>query len=178
MSETKGRCRQRLEEAYSGNKNFVPPYAWITADAIDRLAADVAAVKDMAQEIALRVPSELGRDACDAAVRVLEKERDAAVRERDEPRALLELAQVQRTAAYADRDEARAEVYRLKCSMTETSKERDAAIRERDEAIRERDEARVALADAIRRPMGVVPESAAGLVTQDELDAAEQRRTH
>ena len=37
-------------------------------------------------------------------------------------------------------------------------------------------ELRVALADAIRRPMGVVPESADGLVTQDELDAAEQRR--
>ena len=37
-------------------------------------------------------------------------------------------------------------------------------------------ELRVALADAIRRPMGVVPESADGLVTQDELDSAEQRR--
>ncbi len=35
---------------------------------------------------------------------------------------------------------------------------------------------RLALADAIRRPMGVIPESAAGLVTQDDLDAAEQRR--
>jgi len=36
---------------------------------------------------------------------------------------------------------------------------------------------RLALADAIRRPMGVIPESAAGLVTQGDLDAAEQRRT-
>lgn len=33
-----------------------------------------------------------------------------------------------------------------------------------------------ALADSIRSPMGVVPDSADGLVTQDELDAAEQRR--
>jgi hypothetical protein len=36
---------------------------------------------------------------------------------------------------------------------------------------------RVALADAIRRPMGVIPESAEGLVTQGDLDAAEERRT-
>lgn len=35
---------------------------------------------------------------------------------------------------------------------------------------------RVALADAIRRPMGVIPESADGLVTQKELDEAEIRR--
>jgi len=35
---------------------------------------------------------------------------------------------------------------------------------------------RTALADAIRRPMGVIPESAEGLVTQDDLDAAEKRR--
>ena len=35
---------------------------------------------------------------------------------------------------------------------------------------------RIALADAIRRPMGVVPTSADGLVTTAELDAAEQRR--
>jgi hypothetical protein len=36
---------------------------------------------------------------------------------------------------------------------------------------------RLALADAIRRPMGVIPESADGLLTQDDLDAAEKRRT-
>ena len=35
---------------------------------------------------------------------------------------------------------------------------------------------RVALADAIRRPMGVHPDSAAGLVTDEEVDAAEARR--
>jgi hypothetical protein len=35
---------------------------------------------------------------------------------------------------------------------------------------------RLALADSIRRPMGVIPESADGLVTQDDLDAAENRR--
>ena len=35
---------------------------------------------------------------------------------------------------------------------------------------------KLALADAIRRPMGVVPDSAVGLVTNEDLDAAEQRR--
>ena len=35
---------------------------------------------------------------------------------------------------------------------------------------------RIALADAIRRPMGVIPASADGLLTQSELDAAEARR--
>ena len=35
---------------------------------------------------------------------------------------------------------------------------------------------RLALADAIRRPMGVIPDSASELVTQGDLDAAEQRR--
>jgi hypothetical protein len=35
---------------------------------------------------------------------------------------------------------------------------------------------REALADAIRRPMGVIPDSAVGLITPQELDAAEQRR--
>jgi len=41
----------------------------------------------------------------------------------------------------------------------------------------ERQKFRTALADAIRRPMGVIPQSAEGLVTQDDLDAAEGRRT-
>jgi len=35
---------------------------------------------------------------------------------------------------------------------------------------------RLALADAIRRPMGVIPDSATGLVTWEELAAAEKRR--
>lgn len=35
---------------------------------------------------------------------------------------------------------------------------------------------KIALADAIRRPMGVTPDSAVGLVTTAELDAAEARR--
>lgn len=34
-----------------------------------------------------------------------------------------------------------------------------------------------ALADAIRRPMGVIPDSAVGLITAADLDAAEDRRT-
>jgi hypothetical protein len=34
----------------------------------------------------------------------------------------------------------------------------------------------IALADAIRRPMGVVPDSAMGFVTDADLDAAEKRR--
>ena len=35
---------------------------------------------------------------------------------------------------------------------------------------------RIALADAIRRPMGVIPASAEGLITDADLDAAEKRR--
>lgn len=35
---------------------------------------------------------------------------------------------------------------------------------------------KIALADAIRAPMGVIPVSAEGLLTQEELDAAEARR--
>lgn len=35
---------------------------------------------------------------------------------------------------------------------------------------------RVALADAIRRPIGVVPASAAELISQEEIDQAEERR--
>lgn len=35
---------------------------------------------------------------------------------------------------------------------------------------------RTALADSIRRPMGVMPDSAEGLLTQEDLEAAEQRR--
>lgn len=37
---------------------------------------------------------------------------------------------------------------------------------------------KIALADAIRRPMGVIPESAAGLVTDAELQDAESRRVN
>ena len=44
------------------------------------------------------------------------------------------------------------------------------------EADAEVERLRVALADAIRRPMGVIPNSADGLVTQKELDEAEMRR--
>lgn len=35
---------------------------------------------------------------------------------------------------------------------------------------------KIALADAIRRPMGVIPDSAVDLVTTAELKAAEERR--
>ena len=35
---------------------------------------------------------------------------------------------------------------------------------------------RIALADAIRRHMGVVPDSADGIITVKEMDEAEQRR--
>jgi hypothetical protein len=42
--------------------------------------------------------------------------------------------------------------------------------------IRENNLLRIALADAIRRPMGVIPASAEGLITDADLDAAEKRR--
>jgi len=45
-----------------------------------------------------------------------------------------------------------------------------------DEAAEREMVLREALADAIRRPMGVIPTSAEGLLTADELDAAEKRR--
>lgn len=35
---------------------------------------------------------------------------------------------------------------------------------------------RIALADAIRSPMGIQPHSAEGLVSEDEVTAAERRR--
>jgi hypothetical protein len=35
---------------------------------------------------------------------------------------------------------------------------------------------KIALADAVRRPMGVVPDSAEGLLLQGDFDAAEERR--
>lgn len=37
---------------------------------------------------------------------------------------------------------------------------------------------KIALADAVRRPMGVVPDSAYGLLSEDEMDAAEERRSN
>jgi hypothetical protein len=45
-----------------------------------------------------------------------------------------------------------------------------------DEAAERERVLRGALADAIRHPMGVIPTSAEGLLTTDELDAAEKRR--
>lgn len=42
--------------------------------------------------------------------------------------------------------------------------------------VTENKQLREALADAIRRPLGVVPDSAQGLVTQADVDAAERRR--
>lgn len=44
-----------------------------------------------------------------------------------------------------------------------------------DEAIELIDQYKIALADAIRRPMGVVPKSAEGLVSSDKLFEAEKR---
>ena len=44
------------------------------------------------------------------------------------------------------------------------------------ETVRQLTQLRTALADAIRRPMGVIPDSAKGLITEADLDAAEKRR--
>ena len=67
-------------------------------------------------------------------------------------------------------------IYKHLRTMAPHQLERLTAIQLR-EAAEEIDRLRSALADAIRRPMGVIPESAAGLVTQGDLDAAEGRRT-
>lgn len=70
-------------------------------------------------------------------------------------------------------------------SLDETRRQRDEALAKlsriptasesaaRDELIQL---LRIALADAIRRPMGVVPDSASGLISQAELNDAEKRR--
>jgi len=44
--------------------------------------------------------------------------------------------------------------------------------------LRERDRLRIALADSIRRPMGVIPDSAEGLLRDGDLDLAEARRVN
>jgi hypothetical protein len=51
-------------------------------------------------------------------------------------------------------------------------------IEDLEDAAEELTKLRIALADAIRRPMGTVPDSAAqnNLITAEELEAAEQRR--
>ena len=45
-----------------------------------------------------------------------------------------------------------------------------------DFALQEIDQYKIALADAIRRPMGVVPDSAEGLIDARDIDRAETRR--
>ena len=65
MSETMGRCRSEVDDCYGG----LPLVA--IADAIDRLAEDVAAIKA-------------------AILPQTTEERDAAIRERDEARAEVE----------------------------------------------------------------------------------------
>ena len=146
MSETKGRCRQRLEEAYSGNKNFVPPYAWITADAIDRIAADVAEIKEAA------VPARAMSDVFEQHLAAANREREEAIREREEAirtrgeawdevrRVKTELAERPWPVGWM------VEVERLKGRTAEAIKERDAAIRERDEARAEVERLRAELA--------------------------------
>lgn len=50
------------------------------------------------------------------------------------------------------------------------------ALDHHETVVAERDALRIALADAILRPMGVIPASAVGLIATAELEAAEQRR--
>lgn len=153
-NETKGRCRREMTAAYRA-RGFKPNDSdEVIAAAIDRLAADVAEVKESVREITqcLITPAALEL-ACDRHAAICE--RDAAIRERDESRAEVERLRsllpptahlgvrngpgegswsVFACKVVEERDEARAEVYRVKCSMTETSKDRDTAIRERDGA--------------------------------------------
>ena len=83
MSETKGQCRRQLTESYADNLACVPRYAWILADAIDRIAADVAAVKE-------------------ATLPQTTEERDCAIRERDEARDEAERLRAELAAARAE----------------------------------------------------------------------------
>jgi len=79
----------------------------------------------------------------------------ALIRERDESRAALKIEGEAHNLTLAERDKA----------WTALS-----AAREEVERYK------IALADATRRPMGVLPASAVGLLTAAELDAAEARR--
>lgn len=67
-SETKGRCRREMAAAFDGTGFTANKEIWLLADGIDRLAADVAAVKE-------------------ATLPQTTEERDCAIRERDEARA-------------------------------------------------------------------------------------------
>ena len=88
-SEQMGRCRQQLEAWYANNSSSVPRYSWMVADAIDRLAEDVAAIKAKADAIS---PEDVAHfvESEKAWVRLVEEKETAAIRERDEARAEVE----------------------------------------------------------------------------------------
>ncbi len=112
MSETMGRCRKQIEESYAHNRNCVPRYAWITADALDRLAADVAAIKAKVDDI---VPGDTGRFVpSELEWSELVDRKTAAIRERDEARAEVNQQRLEgRRWRHADRCE------RLKAKLGE-----------------------------------------------------------
>lgn len=103
MSESKniGQCRKQFEESYADNLNCAPRYAWITADAIDRLAADVAAIKAKVDDIA---PEDVAHllESEKAWVRLVEEKETAAIRERDEALAEVERLRGELAARPAD----------------------------------------------------------------------------
>jgi len=101
-SETKGRCRSEVDMSGSGG-----PVTNAIADAIDRLAADVAAIKEAVCGNRITVEETKKIQSYMEWVNKHEQwrreERDAARMERD--------------AAIRERDEARAEVERLKAEL-------------------------------------------------------------
>lgn len=89
MSEQIGLCRKQCEEWYAHNLSCVPGYAWTVADAIDRLAADVASIRAKVDDVS---PDDVKHfvESEKAWVALVTEQRDAAIRERDEARAEVE----------------------------------------------------------------------------------------
>jgi hypothetical protein len=83
---------------------------------------------------------------------------------------LLELCRLARKGRHAEQESTRRNAVSI-CSVCDGPH-----AHEYCKTAREIEHLRLALADAIRRPLGVIPDLAVGLLTAAELDAAELRR--
>ena len=83
-----GRCRREIAAAFEGTGLTASKEVWLFADAIDRLAADVAEIKAKVDDIA---PGDTGRFVpSELEWSELVDRKTAAIRERDEARAEVE----------------------------------------------------------------------------------------
>lgn len=76
-----------------------------------------------------------------------------------------------------ERDEATASVIGFRHHVKTHHDHRVAAEARADALAKENERLKIALADAIRRPLGVIPASADELITYGDIAAAEERRT-